>query len=77
MACLAHYLNFFPQLLQDFDDSLPSQSQLSIPPPKGFEVLPLYLSVKWKLQNIVKLIKTNPQKYKQGVKRLVRFFGKQ
>ena len=54
MACLAHYLNFFPQLLQDFDDSLPSQSQLSIPPPKGFEVLPLYLSVKWKLQKFEK-----------------------
>ena len=35
-----------------------------------------YPSVKWKLQNIVKLKNTNPQKHQQGIERLKQFFGK-
>ena len=35
-----------------------------------------YPSVKWKLQNIIKLKETNPQKHKQGIERLKQFFGR-
>ncbi len=35
-----------------------------------------YPSVKWKLQNINKLKETNPQKHKQGIDRLIQFFGR-
>lgn len=35
-----------------------------------------YPSVKWKLQNIGKLKNSNPQKYQQGIKKLMLFFGK-
>lgn len=33
-----------------------------------------YPSVKWKLQNILKLKETNPHKHKQGIKKLMQFF---
>ena len=35
-----------------------------------------YPSVKWKLQNIIKLKETNPQKHQQGIERLKQFFGR-
>ena len=35
-----------------------------------------YPSIKWKLQNIIKLKETNPQKHKQGIERLKQFFGR-
>ncbi len=35
-----------------------------------------YPSVKWKLQNINKLKETNSQKHKQGIVRLMQFFGR-
>lgn len=35
-----------------------------------------YPSVKWKLQNIGKLKKSNPQKHLQGIGKLMQFFGK-
>jgi len=35
-----------------------------------------YPSVKWKLQNVVKFKETNPQKHKQGIGRLMQFFGR-
>lgn len=35
-----------------------------------------YPSVKWKLQNIIKLKETNPQKHKQGIERLMLYFGR-
>ena len=33
-----------------------------------------YPSIKWKLQNIIKLKKVNPQKHKQGIERLLQHF---
>lgn len=33
-----------------------------------------YPSIKWKLQNIIKLKKSNPQKHKQGIEKLQDFF---
>ena len=35
-----------------------------------------YPSVKWKLQNIIKLKETNDQKHKQGIERLMQYFGR-
>ena len=35
-----------------------------------------YPSVKWKLQNIIKLKETNSQKHQQGIERLKQFFGR-
>ena len=35
-----------------------------------------YPSVKWKLQNIIKLKETNPQKHQRGIERLKQFFGR-
>lgn len=35
-----------------------------------------YPSVKWKLQNIIKLKETNTQKHQQGIERLKQFFGR-
>lgn len=33
-----------------------------------------YPSIKWKLQNIIKLKEVNPQKHKQGIERLLQHF---
>ena len=35
-----------------------------------------YPSVKWKLQNIIKLKKNNPQKHQQGINQLKKFLGR-
>ncbi|MBD5264072.1 MAG: nucleotidyl transferase AbiEii/AbiGii toxin family protein [Bacteroides sp.] len=37
--------------------------------------LSIYPSVRWKLQNIQALKKRNPQKYKQGIDKLQKYFG--
>ena len=57
------------EFIISFEDGTPDWSKCSA------GNLSNYPSVQWKLQNIIKLKETNPQKHKQGVELLIQYFG--
>lgn len=56
------------EFLLSFEDGTPDWNKCSAGNLSG------YPSVKWKLQNIAKLKTENPEKYRQGIEKLQRFF---
>lgn len=56
------------EFLLSFEDGTPEWNKCSAGNLSG------YPSVKWKLQNIAKLKTENPEKYRQGIEKLQRFF---